>query len=155
MSLDERFRDRQEQNYRDFVLLVEEVNRVMANSLNFAYLPGDNADHGKLDEYELVRLALDHLTLPWFAIVGDYDVHPNNHGRFARFMMPESFYRFEVGSYRFLALDAFASNHPKVFDISQEQLESLVTAKTHSERGRSMGFWAHSWGRTKTGENGR
>jgi len=39
-----------EQNYRDFVSLIEEVNRVMADSLNFAYLPGDNADHGGTDD---------------------------------------------------------------------------------------------------------
>jgi Icc protein len=116
---------RQEQNYRDFVSLIEEVNRVMDDTLNFAYLPGDNADHGKADEYELVRQGLDQLDLPWFAIVGDHDVHPKSHDNFQRFMMPEPSYRFDVGSYSFLALDAFASNDPKVFDISQEQLDWL------------------------------
>jgi len=33
-------------------------------------------------------------------------------------MMPRSFYRLEVGYYCFLALDAFAFDDPKVFDIS-------------------------------------
>jgi Icc protein len=113
---------RREQNYRDLMYLIEEVNRVMADSLNFAYLPGDNADHGKADEYELVRQGLDHLNLPWFAIVGDHDVHPKSHDNFETFMMAEAFYRFDVGSYSFLALDAFASNDPKVFDLSEEQL---------------------------------
>lgn len=116
---------RQEQNHRDFVSMIEEVNRVMGDSLNFAYLPGDNADHGRIDEYELVRQGLEQLTLPWFAIVGDHDVHPNNHDNFKRFMMPEAFYRFDAGSYSFLALDAFASDDPKVFDICQEQLHWL------------------------------
>jgi 3',5'-cyclic-AMP phosphodiesterase len=116
---------RQEQNYRDFVSMIEEVNRVMGDSLNFAYLPGDNADHGRIDEYELVRQGLDQLTLPWFAIVGDHDVHPKSHDNFKRFMMPEAFYRFDAGSYSFLALDAFDSDDPKVFDISQEQLHWL------------------------------
>jgi hypothetical protein len=60
---------RHEQNYRDFVSLIEEVNRVLGDSLNFAYLPGDNADHGRIDEYELVRDGLDQLKLRWFAIV--------------------------------------------------------------------------------------
>jgi 3',5'-cyclic-AMP phosphodiesterase len=112
-------------NYRDFVSLIEEVNRVMADSLNFAYLPGDNADHGRIDEYELVRQGLDQLNLPWFAIVGDHDVHPKSHDAFKRFMMPEAFYRFDAGSYGFLALDAFASDDPKVFDISEGQLHWL------------------------------
>jgi 3',5'-cyclic-AMP phosphodiesterase len=115
----------QEQNYRDFVSLIEEVNRVMGDSLNFAYLPGDNADHGKIDEYELVRQGLDQLNLPWFAIVGDHDVHLKSHDNFNRFMMPEAFYRFDLGLYSFLALNAFASNDPRVFDISQEQLHWL------------------------------
>ena len=34
---------RQEQNHRDFLSLVEEVNRVIADSRGFAYLLGDNA----------------------------------------------------------------------------------------------------------------
>ena len=37
---------RAEGNYRDFRSLIEEVNDVMADSVSFAYLPGDNADHG-------------------------------------------------------------------------------------------------------------
>jgi 3',5'-cyclic-AMP phosphodiesterase len=116
---------RQEQNYRDFLSLVEEVNRVMADSLNFAYLPGDNADHGKAEEYALVREGLNRLQLPWFAIVGDHDVHSKRHYNFLHSMMPEPFYRFEVGSYRFIALDAFVSDDPKVFDVSSEQLNWL------------------------------
>jgi hypothetical protein len=116
---------RREQNYRDFVSLIKEVNRVMADSLNFAYLPGDNADHGRIDEYELVRQGLDQLNLPWFAIVGDHDVHAKSHDNFKRFMMPETFYRFDLGSYSFLALDACASNDPKTFGISEEQLHWL------------------------------
>jgi Icc protein len=116
---------RHEQNYRDFMSLVEEVNRVMADSLNFVYLPGDNADHGKIEEYELVREGLDRLKLPWFAIVGDHDVHPKSHDNFLRFMMPRSFYRLEVGYYCFLALDAFAFDDPTLFDISYEQIDWL------------------------------
>jgi 3',5'-cyclic-AMP phosphodiesterase len=116
---------RHEQNYRDFVSLIEEVNRVMVDSLNFAYLPGDNADHGGVEEYELVRQRLDQLNLAWFAIVGDHDVHLKSHNNFNRFMMPEAFYRFDLGLYSFLALDAFASNDPRVFDISKEQLHWL------------------------------
>ena len=116
---------RQEQNYRDLLSLVDEVNHVMVDSLSFAYLPGDNADHGKVEEYELVREGLDRLKLPWFAIMGDHDVHPKSHDNFLRFMMPEVFYRFEVGPYRFFALDALACDDPKVFDISREQLSWL------------------------------
>ncbi len=113
---------RHEQNYRDLLSLIEEVNQVMADSLSFVYLPGDNADQGEAAQYEVVREALDRLTLPWFAIVGDHDVHLKSLNNFQRYMMPEPVYSFEAGEYRFLALNAFASASPKNFDVSEEQL---------------------------------
>lgn len=39
--------------------------------------------------------------------------------------MPQAFYSFEVGACRFFALDSFASDDPRVFDISDAQLEWL------------------------------
>jgi 3',5'-cyclic-AMP phosphodiesterase len=116
---------REEDNFRDFHSLVDEVNRVMKGSLNFVYLPGDNADHGRSEEYELVREGMDQLRLPWFAVVGDHDVHEKNHANFLHYMMPQAYYSFECGSCRFYALDSFASDNPKLFDVSTQQLEWL------------------------------
>jgi Icc protein len=116
---------REQQNYRDLLALVDEVNLVMAASLCFVYLPGDNADHGEAAEYEVVREALDRLELPWFAIVGDHDVHLQSLENFRRFMMPDPVYSFEVGPYCFIALNAFASARPNEFDLSGEQLDWL------------------------------
>ncbi len=112
----------EEQNYRDLRSVVEEVNKVMAGSVSFVYLPGDNADQGKAAQYEAVREALDRLKLPWFAIVGDRDVHLKSLDNFRHFMMPEPVYSFDAGEYRFLPLNAFASANPREFDISNEQL---------------------------------
>jgi len=116
---------RGEENYRDFRSLIDEVNDVMADSVSFVYLPGDNADHGDEAEYVLVREGLDRLNLPWFAIVGDHDVHLKSHDNFLKYMMPQAFYSFEVGACRYFALDSFASGDPRVFDISDAQLEWL------------------------------
>lgn len=116
---------RAEENYRDFCSLIDEINDVMADSLSFGYLPGDNADHGERAEYALVREGLDRLNLPWFAIVGDHDVHLKSHDNFLRFMMPQAFYSFEAGACRFFALDSFAFDDPRLFDISDAQLEWL------------------------------
>jgi hypothetical protein len=120
-----------EQNYRDFVSLIEEVNRVIADSLNFAYLPGDNADHGGTDEYELVRQGLDQLNLPWFAIVGDHDVHPKNHDNFKRFMMQEAFYRFDLGSYGFLARELRKFSSPLRNLIKKYRVRLVDMGHTH------------------------
>lgn len=128
---------REQQNYRDLMALVDEVNRTMAGSLSFAYLPGDNADHGEAAEYEAVREALDRLELPWFAIVGDHDVHPKELDTFKRYMMPEAVYGFAAGPYRFLALNTFASARPNEFDVPEEQLawlERKLEAAMHQQR---------------------
>lgn len=117
---------RAEQNYRDFRSLIDGVNEVLADSVSFGYLPGDNADHGEEAEYGLVREELDRLSLPWFAMVGDHDVHLKSHGNFLRYMMPQAFYSFEVGACRFFALDSFVSDHPREFDVSEVQLEWLA-----------------------------
>jgi 3',5'-cyclic-AMP phosphodiesterase len=116
---------REEKNFRDFLALVDEVNEAMADSLNFAYLPGDNADHGRSEEYGLVREGLDRLRLPWVAITGDHDVQQRSHANFLRYMMPEAFYSFEIGRCRFFALDCFAADDPTRFDLSGEQIEWL------------------------------
>ena len=63
-----------EQNDLDLQTIVSEVNAVFAGSISFVYLPGDNADHGDLHAYSIVRQALDRLLVPWCAIVGDHDV---------------------------------------------------------------------------------
>ena len=35
-----------EQNYRDFLALIEDANNHLADGVSFAVLPGDNADDG-------------------------------------------------------------------------------------------------------------
>jgi hypothetical protein len=104
------------------IFVGEEVNRVMADSLNFAYLPGDNADHGGIDEYELVRQGLDQTQ---FALVRDRGRPRHSSEKPRQFQALHDaggFLSVRSGILQFLALDAFASNDPRVFDISEEQL---------------------------------
>jgi len=117
--------NRGEQNYHDLCSVVNEVNAVMAHSLSFAYLPGDNAEHGDEEEYVVVREALDQLRVPWYSIVGDHDVHTRSLENFLRYMMPAHVYGFEIGGYRFLVLNTFDSADPKKFGVSGEQLSWL------------------------------
>jgi 3',5'-cyclic AMP phosphodiesterase CpdA len=113
---------RDQKNYRDLQALIDEVNGSMTGSIDFIYLPGDNADHGKPEEYEAVRDGLDRLLLPWHSIIGDHDVHPRSFDNYLRYMSQHTYYDFKVGDYQFLALNAFDAAGPQPFDLLSEQL---------------------------------
>jgi Icc protein len=66
------------QNHRDFICIVHELNRHVGGSVDFVYLPGDNADDGTDEQFELVRGGLDELQLPWRVIPGDHDFKPRS-----------------------------------------------------------------------------
>ena len=113
---------RDQQNYRNLLALVDEVNVSMTDSIDFVYLPGDNADHGKPEEYQAVRDGLDRLLLPWHSIIGDHDVHPGSFDNYLRYLSQSTYYDFMGGNYQFLALNAFDAAAPKPFDLQLEQL---------------------------------
>lgn len=60
------------ENARDLHAIVAQLAEV--EGLDFVYLPGDNADNGRPEQYALVREALAPLALPVHAITGDHDV---------------------------------------------------------------------------------
>lgn len=72
------------QNHRDFIRIVHELNRYAVGSIDFVYLPGDNADDGTDDQFSLVRGGLDELDLPWRVIPGDHDFKPRSLEAFYR-----------------------------------------------------------------------
>jgi hypothetical protein len=116
---------RGEQNYQDLQKIVEDVNRMFVGSLNFVYLPGDQAEHGLPAEYELVRSALDRLEAPWFSILGDHDVQTRSFEPYHAALLPEGHYAFEVGGYDFIALNAFSKPAPDHFSVDAGQLAFL------------------------------
>ena len=112
-----------QQNDLDLQSIVEEVNAVFADSISFVYLPGDNADHGDLEGYTVVRQSLDRLRVPWCAIVGDHDVEQKSFDNFRTFLAEQPHYGFTVGPARFLALNAFDVPEPPSFAVLPEQLQ--------------------------------
>ncbi|KQP16494.1 metallophosphoesterase [Methylobacterium sp. Leaf93] len=60
------------QNARDFLAIVAQLNAV--EGLDFAYLPGDNAENGLPEQYALVRQGLAGLSLPVHVVTGDHDM---------------------------------------------------------------------------------
>ena len=115
-------RDAGPQNDLDLQAIVNEINESFAGSVSFVYLPGDNADHGDVPAYRVVREALDKLQVPWCAIVGDHDVEGKSFANFQTFMAEQTHYAFNAGGVRFLALNAFDVPKPPSFAVLPEQL---------------------------------
>lgn len=65
-----------EDNYRDLQAIVDEIAADFADTLDFVYVPGDNADNGLPDQYALARRELARLPMPVHIITGDHDMEP-------------------------------------------------------------------------------
>ncbi len=111
------------QNDLDLQAIIAEVNAAFRDSISFVFLPGDNADHGDLPAYSVVRQSLDRLQAPWCAILGDHDVEQKSFGNFQASLADQTFYAFTVGNVRFLALNAFDRPDPKSFALLPQQLQ--------------------------------
>ena len=74
--------DAQRQNYRDFLAIVAQIETQCAPSLDFVFLPGDNADNGLGSQYKLVRTGLKMLSVPVQVIPGDHDMEPGSLANF-------------------------------------------------------------------------
>jgi len=62
--------------------LTEDADRHLAWATDFAFLPGDNANHGEPGQYHRIREVLDDFALRWFAIPGDHDFEPKSLSNF-------------------------------------------------------------------------
>lgn len=134
-----------EQNHLDLVRLVDELNRAFADSLAFAYTPGDVADQGAASQYQVVRQVLDELQLPWCAIIGDHDVHEKSFANFLNFMASETRFSFSAGAVRFFALNAFDVPDPASFVLLSDQLAWLEKGLQAVERNQSAVLFLHCY----------
>ena len=67
-----------EPNYRDFQSIVDSISRHLAGQIDFCVLPGDNADDGAAEQYDLIRQVLGRLKIPVHVIPGDHDRKPGH-----------------------------------------------------------------------------
>jgi hypothetical protein len=65
-----------EENHRDLLRIVDLTRGLAPGSLDFAVLPGDNADDGTPEQFALVRDAVAQLSLPLHILSGDHDFKP-------------------------------------------------------------------------------
>lgn len=136
-----------EQNEIDLGRIVDEINEVYSRGgVDFVFVPGDIADDGSIAAYEVFRSHLDRLRLPWCAIVGDHDVHEKGFENFRKYICPELFGAFSIGSYRFLRLNAFSEPRPDSFIVDSDQLAWLeAELKLCEENGTKAILFLHCY----------
>jgi Icc protein len=61
------------QNHIDLRRIVDDVNSHARGRIDFAFLPGDVADDGTREQFQLVHAEMSRLSMPWHAIPGDHD----------------------------------------------------------------------------------
>ena len=127
-----------EQNYADFQTLIKQTNQYLAQGINFAVLPGDNANEGSEPEYQLIKQATDQLQVPLLAIPGDHDVESGSLDLYTKYMSPVPYQSFTADRYHLIFLNALdARDDTRIgFGLSQEQLAWLTNeldAATHSK----------------------
>jgi len=114
-----------EQNYADFLTLIRESNRHLTSGVDFALLPGDNADDGEEDEYQLVQQAVAESLLPVHAIPGDHDSARGSLDLFRQYLSPSLYRSFLLNGYHFVLLNSVAEWSPPEFGLGTEQIEWL------------------------------
>ncbi len=99
-----------EENHRDLLRIVDLMQGLALGSLDFAVLPGDNADDGSTEQFALVRDAVARLPMPLHILPGDHDFKPRTldafHGVLGAERLPKSV---TVGGHRCLFLDVVSA----------------------------------------------
>lgn len=94
-------------NYTDLQTIVNDINSYMKGGINFAFLPGDNANDGAESEYQLIHGVIQNLQVPLKAVVGDHDLKSGGTSLFQQYIYPKVPDSFDIGNYRFLLLNSF------------------------------------------------
>ena len=74
-------------------------------TVDFAFLPGDNANHGTDDQYAPIADAMTGLSLPWHVLAGDHDFEPGDLTAMHAITTNLAPYAVTMNGYRCLFLD--------------------------------------------------
>lgn len=94
-------------NYSDLQSIVSDINNYMKDGVNFAYLPGDNANDGAESEYQLIHGVIQNLQVPLKAVPGDHDLKSGGTSLFEKYIYPKNPDSFDIGNYHFDLLNSF------------------------------------------------
>ncbi len=125
-----------EQNYQDLLALIADANAHLAGEkgVNFAVLPGDNADHGREEQYRLLRRALDGLRLPIHALPGDHDIQSGSLDLFKQYLEPGLPKSFVAGRCRCVFLNSVDIEGKEGFGHGPALLAYLTRELAEGER---------------------
>ena len=113
-------------NYRDFLALIDDANTHVAGNIDFAVLPGDNADDGTGEQYASIRRAIDRLRLPLEIRTGDHDRKSGTLEAYQRILESQLWRSRIVGPYRCLFLNSVDGPEKHAFDFGPEQRAWLL-----------------------------
>lgn len=119
--------DARQQNFRDLLSIVAQIEAECARQLDFVVLPGDNADNGKSEQYALADIALRMMSVPVHAIPGDHDMEQGSLAAFHANLAPPQLPRsLRLKRHRLLFLDCCGSGGGGPdFRLGAHQLEWL------------------------------
>ncbi|TNC16195.1 metallophosphoesterase [Methylobacterium terricola] len=131
-------------NARDFASIIDQLNET--DGLDFVFVPGDNADNGRPEQYALVKAGLDRLRLPVHVITGDHDMEGGSLDAFYAGLRPPRLpYAVDVRGVRCLFLDMCGpgSGGPD-FRLGADQVAWLA-AELERAGSRDCALFMHSY----------
>jgi Icc protein len=100
----------EEMNYRDLKRIIGLLEGLPNKAIDFVVLPGDNADDGTVEQFDLVRKAVKPLRLPVHILAGDHDFKPHTLDAFYKGLGARELpYAISIGGHRCLFLDVVSA----------------------------------------------
>ncbi|MFM0229672.1 metallophosphoesterase family protein [Paraburkholderia sediminicola] len=128
--------------------IIEQANAHLAGQIDFVVLPGDNADDGTPEQYQILRTELDHLNLPVHIIPGDHDFKSRDLRAFYEVLGAEHLPNaVSVGDYRCLLPDyVSAGTGGPDFRLGKPQLDWFkAELQTAAAAGKETVVFAHGY----------
>ncbi|MHB8574290.1 MAG: metallophosphoesterase [Dehalococcoidia bacterium] len=116
-----------QQNYQDLQTIIQNTNQYLLNGINFAVLPGDNANEGTAAEYQLIKQATDQLQAPLYDVPGDHDLKSGSLALYEQYLEPVPYQSFTADQYHFVFIDALDASPSGGFGLSADQLTWLTS----------------------------
>jgi len=113
------------QNYRDFVALIADANERLRGDVDFAVLPGDNADDGTIPEYRLIGKAIDRLKIPLELRTGDHDRASGSLENYRSTLEPTLYRSRAINGYRCVFVNSLDGSRKDEITMGPAQLEWL------------------------------